>query len=144
MVINYKKLNQFTKTDNSFLPNKEVLINLVKNRKYFLKFDCKSRFWHIKMEEDSINYTGFSTSQGFYKWIVMPFGLKNTPKIFQRRMDDAFKHLNSFLVVKVDDILISSKTIEEHREHLKKFAETAIREGICLNEKKANTEQEKN
>ena len=45
MVINYKKLNQFTKTDNYFLPNKEVLINLVKNKKYFSKFDYKYRFW---------------------------------------------------------------------------------------------------
>ena len=76
MVINYKKLNQFSKTDNYFLPNKDVLLNLVKNKKYFSKFDCKSEFWQIKMEEDGIKYTGFSTPQGFYKWIVMPFGLK--------------------------------------------------------------------
>ena len=86
IVINYKKLNQFTKTDNYFLPNKEGLINLVKNRKFFSKFDCKSGFWQIKMEETSIKYTCFSTPQEFYKWIVMPFGLKNTPRIFQRRM----------------------------------------------------------
>jgi len=63
MVINYKKLNQFTKTDNYFLPNKELLINLVKNRKFFSKFDCKSGFWQIKMEKISIKYTGFSTPQ---------------------------------------------------------------------------------
>ena len=67
VVINYKKLNQFTKTDNYFLPNKGVLINLVKNRKYFSKFDCKFGFWKIKMEEDIIKYTGFSTPQGFYE-----------------------------------------------------------------------------
>ena len=73
----------------------------------------------------------------------MPFGLKNAPRIFQRRMDNAFKHLNSFLVVYVDYILISSQTLKEHREHLKIFAETAIKEGICLSEKKANIEQEK-
>ena len=72
----------------------------------------------------------------------MPFGLKNTLRIFQRRMDDALKHLNSFLVVYVD-ILINSKTIEGHREHLKTFTETAIREGICLSEKKATIKQEK-
>jgi len=61
MVINYKKLNQFTKTDNYFLPNKGVLISLVKKtKKYFSKFDCKSGFWQIKMKEDSIKYTGFS------------------------------------------------------------------------------------
>ena len=74
----------------------------------------------------------------------MPFGLKNAPRIFQRRMDYAFKHLNSFLVVYVDDILISSDTLEEHREHLNMFLETAVKEGICLSEEKAVIEREKN
>lgn len=92
------------------------------------------------MEEDSIKYTSFSTPQGFYEWIVMPFGLKNAHRIFQRRIDNTFKHLNSFLVIYVDDILISTMTIEEHREHLQLFAETAIKEGICLSEKKATIE----
>ena len=107
-----KKLNQFTKIDNYFLPNEKVLINLLKNKKKNSKFDCKSGFWQIKMKETSIKYTGFSTAQGFYEWIVMPFGLKNAPRIFQRRIDDVFKHLNSFLIVYVDDILISSDTLE--------------------------------
>ena len=138
-----KKLNQFTKTDNYFLHNKEVLINLVKNRKFFSKFDCKSGFWQIKMEKTSIKYTDFSTSQGFYEWIVMPFGLKNVRRIFQRRMDDVFKYLNSFLVVYVDDILISSDTLQEHRVHLNTFLKTVIKEGICLSEKKAVIEKEK-
>jgi len=55
-------------------------------------------------------------------------------------MDNTFKHLNSFPVVYVDDILISSQTRKEHREHLKAFAEIAIKEGICLSEKKATIE----
>ena len=58
-------------------------------------------------------------------------------------MGNAFKHLNSFLAVYVDDILINSKSLEEHREHLQTFAETTIREGICLSEKKATIEQGK-
>ena len=61
MVINYKELNKYTKFDGYFLPNKEVLINLVKNKTYYSKFDCKSGFWHIKMKKDSIPYTAFST-----------------------------------------------------------------------------------
>ena len=88
MVINYKKLNQFTKTNNYFLTNKEVLINLVKSKKYFSKFNCKFEFCLIKIEEDSIKYTWFSTPQGFYEWIAIPFELKNAPKVFQRRMDN--------------------------------------------------------
>ena len=79
------------------------------------------------MEEASIKYTSFSTPQGFYEWIVMPFGLKNAPRIFQRRMSNAFKHLNSFLVVYVDDILISSDTLEEHRVHLNTFLEQLLK-----------------
>ena len=89
------------------------------------------------MEETSIKYTDFSTPQGFFEWIVMPFGLKNAPRIFQRRMDDAFKHLHSFLVVYVDDILISSNALEEQRIHLNAFLETVVKEGICLSEKKS-------
>jgi len=73
----------------------------------------------------------------------MTFGLKNAPRIFQRRMDNAFRHLNSFLVAYVDNILISSTTLEEYREHLQQFAETIIKEGICLSEKIATVELEK-
>jgi len=58
-------------------------------------------------------------------------------------MDNAFKHLNSFLIVYVDDILISSDTFEEHRNHLNTFLEIAIKEDICLSEKKAVIEKEK-
>ena len=53
-------------------------------------------------------------------------------------MDDVLKHLNSFLIVYVDDILISSETLEEHREHLNTFLETTLKEGICLSEKKSH------
>jgi len=68
---------------------------------------------------------------------------KTTLRIFQRRMDYAFKHLNSFLEVYVDDILITSQTLGEHREHLKTFIDTAIKEGVYLSEKKATIEQKK-
>ena len=70
----------------------------------------------------------------------MPCGLKNAPRIFQRRMNNAFKQLNSFLVVYTDDILIRSKSLEEHREHLQTFVEIAIKERICLSKKKAKIE----
>ena len=64
------------------------------------------------------------------------------PKIFQRRMENAFKHLNSFLVVYIYDILISSNTLNEHRKHLNLFIETAIKGGICLSERRSIIEKE--
>ena len=95
------------------------------------------------MEETNIKYTSFSIPQGFYEWIVIPFRLKNALRIFQRRMDNAFKHLNNFLVVYVDDILISLNTLEEYRKHLNIIIEVTIEEGICLSEKKVVIEKEK-
>ena len=73
MVINYKEVNKNTKFDGYYIPNKEILINLARGKTYYSKFDCKSRFWQIKMDNNSIPITAFSTPRGHYEWIVMPF-----------------------------------------------------------------------
>ena len=82
IVINYKEVNKNTKLDGYYIPNKEILINLARGKNYYSKFDCKSGFWQIKMDNDSIPITDFSTPRGHYKWMVMPFGLKNASQVF--------------------------------------------------------------
>ena len=77
MVINYKKINKNIKFDGYYISNKEILINLARGKNYYSKFDCKSGFWQIKIDNDSIPITTFSTPRGHYEWLVMPFGLKN-------------------------------------------------------------------
>jgi deoxyuridine 5'-triphosphate nucleotidohydrolase len=135
MVINYKRLNDNTRTDGYNIPNKSQLINRIQGAKYFSKFDCKSGFWQIKMHPDSIPWTAFSCPEGFYEWIVMPFGLKNAPSIFQRKMDEIFlKH--KFVLVYIDDILVFSKTLEEHLGHLKLVFSEFIKHGIIISKKK--------
>lgn len=141
MVINYKKLNDNTVFDGYFLPHKESLINWTTNKKIFSKFDCKSGFWQIKMHPDTILYTAFSTPQGQYEWLVMPFGLKNAPQIFQRKMDSIFKDYD-FIFVYVDDVLILSDNIESHLKHLDIFIELCIKNGLALSEKKTKLIQE--
>ena len=79
MVINYKEVNKNTQFDGYYIPNKAILINLAKGKNYYNKFDCKSGFWQIKMNNDSIPITTFSTHKGHYEWMIMPFALKNTP-----------------------------------------------------------------
>ena len=108
MVINYKEVNKNTKFDGYYIPNKEILINLARGKNYYGKFDCKSRFWHIKMDNDSIPITAFSTPIGYYEWLVMPFELKNAPQVFQRKMDKIFSDYSSFIIVYIDDMLICS------------------------------------
>ena len=68
------------------------------------------------MDEKSIPLTTFSAPQGHYEWIVISFGLKNAPQIFQRRMNNIFKGLNHCCLVYIDYILIFSKTIEQQKD----------------------------
>ena len=141
MVINYKKLNDNTVFDGYFLPHKESLINSTRNKKIFSKFDCKSGFWQIKMHPDSIAYTAFSTPQGQYEWLVMPFGLKNAPQIFQRKMDIIFRNYD-FIFVYIDDILILSDDINSHLKHLDIFTDLCMKHGLALSERKTSLLQE--
>ena len=136
MVVNYKQLNDNTIFDGYFLPNKETLIHKTRNCNWHSKFDCKSGFYQIKMTEESKPLTAFSTPQGHYEWNVLPFGLKNAPQIFQRKMDNIFKDYD-FIHVYVDDMLISSKTKEQHLKHLDTFIDLCKTHGIGLSKKKS-------
>ncbi|KAA3485339.1 RNA-directed DNA polymerase-like protein [Gossypium australe] len=141
MAINYKRLNQNTIFDGYFIPRKEVLINQAKQAKYFSKFDCKSGFWQIMLTEESRPLTAFSAPNGHYQWRVMPFGLCNAPQVFQRWMDSIFKKYKKFCVVYIDDILIFSETLENHRKHLNIIAREFIKHGIILSPKKIELEK---
>ena len=142
MVVNYKQLNDNTIFDGYFLPNKETLIHKTRGKKLHSTFDCKSSFYQIKMVEDSKPLTAFSTPQGHYEWNVLPFRLKNVPQIFQRKMDDIFKEYD-FIHVYVDDMLISSKNINQHLKQLEKFIDLCISNGIGLSRKKKIIEEPK-
>ena len=136
MVVNYKQLNDNTIFYGYFLPHKETLIHTTRDKKSHSKFYCKSGFYQIKMDEESKPLTAFSTSQGHYEWNVLPFGLKNAPQIFQRKMDNMFKGYD-FIPVFVDDMLISSENEEQHLEHLNTFVDLCITHEIGLSKKKS-------
>ena len=136
MVVNYKQLNDNKIFDDYFLPNKETLIHKTRNCNWHSKFDCKSGFYQIKMTEESTPLTTFSTPQGHYEWNVLPFGLKNAPQFFQRKMDNIFREYD-FIHVYVDDMLISSKTKEQHLKHLDTFINLCQTHGIGLSKKKS-------
>lgn len=136
MVINYKRLNDNTVFDGYYIPNKIVFFNIIQWASWFSKMDCKSGYWQINMEKDSIPLTAFSAPQGHYEWIVMLFGLKNAPQIFQRRMDNIFKDLNYCCLVYIDDILIFSKTIEQHKNDVRAVTQRCIDHAIILGKNK--------
>ena len=134
MVINYKEVNKNTKFNRYCIPNKEILINLARRKNYYNKFDCKSGFWQIKMDNDSIPITTFSTPRS-HEWMVMPFGLKNVPRVFQRKMDKRLSDYSYFITVYIDDMLIYSDNEKDHEKHLNIFITLCKEHGIVLSEK---------
>ena len=136
MVIDYRDVNKKTVKDGYQIAQVRVLINRLRGARIFSKFDAKSGFWQVKMHPDSIALTAFGTPQGHYEWLVMPFGLKQAPSIFQRKMDNIFKPHADFCIVYIDDILVFSKTMNEHLKHLDQVCKLIVQKGIILGQKK--------
>lgn len=138
MVVNYKKMNEATIGDSHNLPKKEELLTLIRGKKIFSSFNCKSGFWQVLLDEESQKLTAFTCPQGHYQWNVVPFGFKQAPIIFQRHMQNAFRSYEKYSCVYVDDILVFSNTEKEHYLHVVSILKRCDDLGIILSEKKSN------
>nr|ASG91844.1 polyprotein [Cacao swollen shoot virus] len=142
MVFNYKRLNDNTEKDQYSLPGIQTILKRVCNKKIFSKFDLKSGFHQVAMAEESIPWTAFWVPQGLFEWLVMPFGLKNAPAIFQRKMDQCFKGTEDFIAVYIDDILVFSNNLQEHMKHLHNMLHICQKNGLVLSPNKMCIAQE--
>jgi hypothetical protein len=92
----------------------------MKGASVFSKIDLRSGYHQLKIRESEIPKTAFCTRYGLYEYTVMSFGLTNAPSYFMYLMNKVFmEYLDRFIIVFIDDILVFSKTMEEHEEHLR-------------------------
>ncbi|GBG77921.1 hypothetical protein CBR_g25852 [Chara braunii] len=137
MCIDYRGLNAITVKNVEPLPRIDDLLDRVQGCKYFSKIDLKSSYHQIEVHPDDQYKTTFQTRYGHYEFVMIPFGLTNAPATFQRCINDLFRPwLDKFVVAYLDDILVFSKTLQEHQGHLRQVLEKLREANFKINPKK--------
>jgi hypothetical protein len=119
LCVDYRPLNAVTIKNKYPLPCIDILLDQLAGAKVFFKVDLHSGYHQIKIRPKDVPKTAFSTRYGLYEYLIMSFGLTNAPAHFMYLMNSVFmSELEKFVVVFIDDILIYSKSEEEHEQHL--------------------------
>ena len=134
LCIDFRDLNKIVIPQAQPFPLIEDLVTKTINCNYFTTLDVNSAFWSIPLKITDRHKTGFVTQEGHYQWTCLPFGLKISPAIFQRILGNIIRkyNLTEFTVNYIDDILIFSRTFNEHILHIKKLLEAIREEGFRL------------
>jgi len=133
-----RNLNNVSLKDHYPLPKMDHILQRVVGASIISLLDGFSGFNQILVHPDDQEKTAFTTPWGTFKYVKMPFGLKNAGATFQRAMDIAFsKEIHDFLVIYLDDLIVFAKSDQQHLDHLRQVFLTCIKYGISLNPKKS-------
>ncbi|KAL4383820.1 hypothetical protein GQ457_15G019280 [Hibiscus cannabinus] len=123
----YRQLNKMTVKNKYPLPRIDDLFDQLRGATVFSKIDLRSGYYQFKVREQDVLKTTFRTRYGHYEFLVMPFGLTNAPAAFIDLMNRVFhEYLDQFVVVFIDDILVYSRTEEDHDKHLRLVLQTLL------------------
>ena len=141
--VDYRKLNAVTRKDAYPLPHIQDIFDAVQGCSIFSTLDLKSGYWQVPMAHDSIEKTAFTCHKGSYEWLRLPFGLTAAPAIFQRAMNEVMAGLlGKCMLIYIDDLIVFSRTREEHADHLRQVFERLSVAGLQVKPSKCSFEKE--
>ena len=127
MCMDYQALNEITVKNGYPLPKIQECLDQIGSAHFFSKIDLLSGYWQICIADGNTSKMAFNTHISKYKFCVLPFGLTNALATFQTLMNNILQpFLDNFVVVYLDDILVYSKTEEEHCTHIKKVLQVLL------------------
>ncbi|QRV87090.1 Retrovirus-related Pol polyprotein from transposon [Ceratobasidium sp. AG-Ba] len=137
--VDYRKINERIIVPQYPLPSQRKILNTTSGSKFLSCLDALSGFTQMRIREEDQDKTAFTCPIGHYKFIKFPFGLAHGPAEFQQRMDGTLAEYNwDFLCVYIDDIIIFSKSFEEHLAHIGLVLAAITKSGFTLSPKKCN------
>ena len=117
LCIDYRRLNEVSKFDAYPMPRIDDLLERLGGAEYLTSLDLTKGYWQIPLRPGDKEKTAFVTPKGLFQFSRMPFGLHGAAATFQRLMDRVLAPVKAFAGAYIDDILIYSKSWEEHLEH---------------------------
>ncbi|XP_019244792.1 PREDICTED: uncharacterized protein LOC109224724, partial [Nicotiana attenuata] len=125
MCIDYQQLNKVTIKNKYPLLRIDDLFDQLQGARVFSKIDLRSGYHQLRIRASNVPKTAFRTRYGHYEFLVMSFGLTNAPTTFMELMNRVLRpYLDMFVIVFIDDILVYSRSQEEHEQHLRVVLQT--------------------
>ena len=137
LVIDYRALNKVTRKFTWPMPKVEDIFSKLNRATYFKTLDLQAGYHHIPLDKPSIPKTAFNSPFGKYECIKVPFGLAQAPTYFQELMTGILEDFN-FTIAYLDDIIIFSKTPQEHLSHIRKVFEKLKSANLFMKKSKCN------